>query len=356
MYIPAVIKNNLSIVILLSVVIGVGYIIHQNTQNDELAKFRALPQEEQYKKLEYIIQENGVKNAYAFLKSAYTGSNDERLGVVVFFALFLGEKLYEIYGIDGLAFCDPSFHAGCYVGIIKSFMAEYGGDNLDGAVTTVLNVCAARGMTTNKLRRWCAHGIGHGFALPEKFDVGPALADCDTFFPVHKEDAATCREGVFQEYRINVPENLLRPRDLGYPCTELADTHKYECIHHQPDLWHYRFGFNAAQNISSCRDFEDYRMKYNCLLGAGNYIGRESGGGYAYIKDGCQNIIDDVEAYAYCVVSAVEKIRSQKYARWKETASILCTEINAAFQKLCNDTIYLPLGSELYSPVEKLSE
>ena len=130
------------------------------------------------------IRRDGHVYAHVIGLAAYTGPDD------------VGRAFAE---------CTPSFQSGCYHGVIQSYFVDLAGSGSAAAVgeAQVNGLCEAyRGDPDSVwLLFQCAHGMGHGLTMVEKYHLPSALAACDLLASPWERDA--CHGGVFMESIIN---------------------------------------------------------------------------------------------------------------------------------------------------------
>jgi hypothetical protein len=75
----------------------------------------------------------------------------------------------------------------------------------------------------------CVHGLGHGLMIYTGYDLPVSLHTCDKLQP---GDRLSCTGGVFMEnYQSSygVTSRWLKPKDLIYPCSAVAERYKFYC-------------------------------------------------------------------------------------------------------------------------------
>jgi len=153
--------------------------------------------------------------------------------------------------------CTPQFYAGCYHGLIESYINQTAQLNqsdvsqlCDRIVGTIIPEVA---------RRECAHGLGHGLWFRLKGNYRQALSYCDHLAGSISQEE--CRDGVFMQRAGADPGHVHSHRSSAVPvsleCTKEPPRYSRACWHYQGRLF---------------VEGQDYRKAFKVCDAAGDYV------------------------------------------------------------------------------------
>jgi hypothetical protein len=185
-------------------------------------------------------------------------------------AHLMGEALFNVLGLPGIAHCDASFEFGCYHSFFASAVNAYGIEILPEFRDVCKNTFGNNDLP-------CQHGIGHGVMTYTGYEaLEEALVLCES---VQTKLEGGCVSGVFMEHNFHTMaaaeqgEFYLRPLSTNVyePCDQIAERFRPACYHEQVQWWQNHYG-NDFKHIGTLCDVLVGEEKDVCFQGVGNYV------------------------------------------------------------------------------------
>lgn len=216
------------------------------------------------------------------------------------FGHIIGDELFKQQNIEGLDVCTSEFTFACYHSVIARVLAEQGFESVDEINEKCLQL---------KDVGSCQHGIGHGIIAAAGYeDPVSAVAVCDS---LEKRPGVTrpCIEGVIMEFNFHQLEDInlgahrqVDDRGYYYPCTELPDRDKSECVFEQTIWWreiHGRTNYPAVGAL--CDGVEHEEARVWCYRGIGRLIPEYSSDPVETMARECIGATSVTEGQALCL-------------------------------------------------------
>ncbi|MBI3577169.1 hypothetical protein HY086_03985 [Candidatus Gottesmanbacteria bacterium] len=295
--------------------------------------FRKLPEREKYRILKRMIAQKGAVAAWKFINSAYDEKYESTFDTHTI-AHFMGGKIYDEKGIDGIVDCTPLFINGCYHGIAERVLAK----NLN-ALSIMKHACEGLRRISVDAYTGCIHGLGHGFTSRFQHpNLREALSLCDQF----KEYQRWCQGGVFMEYAVGESTSPYRLNEDKATnqlslCYQLRATYWFSCADRILGTLTKLYSFTYQGLVGVCDSQKDPTMRIDCFAAFGHLISARSKGNLSVIRERC-GTLDDSASHAACVVNGLEeKVMAQK-GNWEE-AIPTCKDLLQPFQTDCQNVI-----------------
>src|SRR3989338_6799117 len=141
--------------------------VEQAQLQNLFARFSNASAREQLQILEDVVKKTDIEHGWQLLAK----NNIPAVGNLPY---FLGNKLFQLYGMDGASRCPQRFSVGCRAGFLQSALEQEGIQN----ISTFEEMCRSWGDIS-----FCTHGFGHGFVHITDFNVPSALSYCDLYPP-----------------------------------------------------------------------------------------------------------------------------------------------------------------------------
>ncbi len=176
----------------------------------------------------------------------------------------IGTVAYEKYGDRALLYCNESFLAACYHGVVLNALA----DNGMSGVKSLMEQCKSADATVISQ---CSHAAGHGFLALKDYKVLDALPMCDELNT--REPAApsfNCYDGVFMENIFGVhegapsPNRMVKESDPNYPCDAVPDKYKNGCWADQATLMYELFKGDLKKVAEGCDKVQNKTYQATC--------------------------------------------------------------------------------------------
>lgn len=296
--------------------------------------FRRLSQKERYGVLDRMMNSQGVEYTWRYVVDSF-----ERRGNAHDLAHFVGSRIFETRGLQGLSICTPSFAFGCYHGFSEAAFTQ----NLD-RLSIIEKACGNVGKVASGPWASCIHGIGHGIAtFFDTVALESSLSACDTLSNGH----TYCYDGVFMEFMVNAPKSIYTKSgilDPLYPCSRMSEKYKSACARSQPGVMRRHFGMRSQDVVKTCLGALDKTIQYHCIDALGLEIGQNSYGDPSYIERECGKIQKE-PFYSQCTSAAAGEIVFQNYKGWEKNAPEACARIKSNLKKTCEDRINTIISS-----------
>ena len=298
----------------------------------DYAAFRSLSQEEQIKTLESIIKAQGIESAWSFLQAAYPIVTDNPHHLTH----FLGDRAYELLGIDGIALCAKTSHEtfggyGCYHALTARALAERG----PSVIQEVRDRCANfRGASYPALGA-CLHGMGHGLITFKQFDLQRALPDCDV---LRDDEEHHCWDGIFMEYTFSLPREAYKKERPWFLCSSIPEKYKLRCAFYLSQMLLTKLDFDVRRSAEVCVNSGDDALVEPCLTGIGFYVSRRSMDDIEMIRKECFQI-QDSGYRSSCIIAALKGAVYLGFLDWRKSALPVCRELEEAFRAKCETTL-----------------
>lgn len=285
-----------------------------------------LPSASEFEHLEAALAAGGADASWRWLKSHYTEADGAVIGKPYFPALRIGDYLYEMRGLDGLADC-AAHKAACYHGLIGRAIADRGSPMAEAARAACAETTSVRGEYLS-----CIHAIGHGLAAAARFDLPAALGSCDEF---PDQERRPCWDGVFMEYLFAAPPSAARAEDSWYPCTSVTPEYRFACSRHQAGVMRFKLGLDTPAIASSCLNAPDPALVNPCLDSIGRYAGFASAGDIAVARSICGET-GHPHAEERCLSSTAIEIALDFFPDADARAAALCGELSGELRAECS--------------------
>jgi plastocyanin len=289
--------------------------------------FSRLPQEEQKRVLGRLAKTDPAGSweylKQAFLKDGQATSDQHDL------AHYLGSQLYLSHGLKSLSYCDGTFSYGCIHGIAEESL-QTGQDS----VAKVVSACSdASGGVYDAKASNCVHGIGHGVASTQLYELKPALELCNPLDGRFKHD---CYNGVFMEYALgapNVPVSVDKPWGL---CKEVGEDSAWECGWYTLDMIHYRLQVTSLEErLAICQEAPYEKARNACHGSLGTW--------YAMAKTQPSQIIENcrrataANGKEFCMLEAASALAFSRAPNWKQDSYLICSAIPGSKGEECRE-------------------
>ena len=162
-----------------------------------------------------VLRQVGVEKAMAALDRIAARDGDaSREGHVLAHGIGIAAYTTPATVSQTFARCSPAWQSGCYHGVIQAYFA----DGRTGGVTgESLNALCSGYRTADKawIQFHCAHGIGHGLMAVRQHHLLKALEGCDLLEPLAERES--CYGGAFMENVVNAtrPHHVSTTRTGG---------------------------------------------------------------------------------------------------------------------------------------------
>jgi len=248
---------------------------------------------------------------------------------------YIGELLYEIDGMHGIAICDASFLYACYHGFFGAAIQNKG-------LIQIKQMDEACLQKTGPYRSACSHGIGHGIlAYMGSKKLVKALDICDTLkLSLHTKG---CKSGIFMEYNFNTitsHEGKQYVRPIGssspyIPCSQLESKHQSICYFIQTDWWEKIYNADYKKMGELCNNLSGVN-KENCYLGIGNNALRTSNFDIQETLKKC-DAIEPINENMLCKAgSAIRyKIQAEQENLEPKMTDEFCNSVQISIKKFC---------------------
>ena len=195
-----------------------------------------------------MAEKYGPKQALQFMEKSglpYTGETHLLVHQI-------GTVAYEKYGDDALLYCDESFLAACYHGVVLNELAENGMNGL----AKMMEKCKEADV---HVIAQCSHAAGHGFLALKDYKVLDALPMCDQLNKLEPAAPAfNCYDGVFMENIFGVhegapsPNRMVKDSDPNYPCDAVPEKYRGGCWADQATLMYEIFHGDLRKVAQGC--------------------------------------------------------------------------------------------------------
>lgn len=264
------IRQRLALLAGLFVLVTIGVVVLTNLKGQHRV-LRADPKKE-VAIVKRIARTEGVLEAHAYVqKNFFTYAEDVRH----YLGHFVGEQIYEAYGLDGISHCYSSVEFGCIHGfILTGYLAE-GTPFLEGVI--------ARCNTDEPVG--CTHGLGHALLLTRGYeheDLEESLEDCVSY-DLGENSRDDCLQGVFMEYNVRFTVNAdlsaswFEPRVFDArsplsPCDWQPEELQPICYRELLLYWSNVPGMTNDTMVAYCDLIPDTAGKRECYWSYGGYI------------------------------------------------------------------------------------
>jgi hypothetical protein len=295
-----------------------------------LAEFKGLSVVEKYAWVNKVGAEEGAETAWRYVIAAYT-TPDGVVGDAHDLAHLVGQLLYKQYGFKGLATCTPTFAFGCYHGVMQVAFDREKPAEFPAQLAAARAGCEGVAEETSPSYWSCIHGVGHGVATYENFDLSQALADCDTY---GERFATYCHDGVFMEFVARAPESYYKTSDPIYPCDAIDGAYRVACARNQVQAMKQKFGMADAAIAKACLASGDKDISYHCIDAIGYGVGQSARGDAKRAIAECRAIADEAAA-AQCLAAAAGELVFQDAAGWQKSAETICGSLAGGAREAC---------------------
>lgn len=269
-----------------------------------------------------LVKEKGISAAFDDLKARYP-KNSYVVAQCHPITHVIGREAALKFATPGEAYTqgDSYCWSGYYHGVLETFLAKIGRENLAAEINTVCSGIEGKERYSFDYYN-CVHGLGHGVMAITETELFESLAYCENLTGVWEQKS--CASGVFMENvivdNLNHFTKYLRPEEPLYPCTASPDKYKETCYLMQTSYILKVNNGDFANTFSWCRKAEEqYRAtcfqslgrdasgrtssnvaesKRLCLLG-GDYFER-SNCVIGSVKDFISYFHSDVQAEEFC--------------------------------------------------------
>ncbi len=237
------------------------------------------------------VEKEGAEAAFLELRSLY--ETDERARIDCHqLAHEIGHAGFDRYRDVAGAFThgDPFCWSGYYHGVLESYVADIGYENLPGRMNTICESMPGREKYSFDYYN-CVHGIGHGVMAVTGDDLTSSLGLCDGLSG--RWEQQSCYGGVFMQNTIN--EHFGEHRadfkedDAAYPCTAVDQRYKDSCYITQTSHMLKAFRGNFTEVFAACAAIPDKEFLDTCYQS----IGRDASG---------SSVSDPVKTKATCML------------------------------------------------------
>lgn len=295
-------------------------LIHQRS----FSSFRVLSSEEGNQYLRSIITSKGPDAAWNYLKSAYQTPNGvlPGEGEPHLLSHVIGEALYARHGPRGIAHCDDTFTYGCFHGFVGRMVADRGTSSLD----EIVRVCQTSPQT---YINGCVHGVGHGIAETEQYNLVASLRDCDALFGERDE----CRAGVIMAVG-GFSGSRASSTKPWYTCESLPATYARACAQSVGEHLSTTYQ-DTEKTAAACHTAASNIMTTSCIESLGRYILRRvaRGDGATTVHE-CNTL--DHDGKDTCLIAASELLKARDDINWKIQAGIICDAVSEKNQTSCS--------------------
>jgi hypothetical protein len=280
-----------------------------------------------------IIRQKGVEAAYIRFQTVYSGFNPVALHSL---GHYLGQRIYERKGVEGVAICDDSYSLGCYHGLFSTAFTEEGG----GAIAELAEICAR--LPHLPQVGSCVHGVGHGIMELHSYDapgLAGALSDCDRVTGDVKHE---CWHGVFMEYNRRTPDaagalamRAFDPAHPQSPCDEVAREYRSACYVEQTAWWSMTMPSAGREDLAKkigdlCAAVASKEDRTACWSGMGLMLPLGGADPGRDVQNYCLRL-SPVEAAAACLKGGLRLMASYK----KDPSPSLCDALPSPEAAAC---------------------
>ena len=184
----------------------------------------------------------------------------------------VGRTAYLLFGAESYGSGDASCHSGYYHGVMETFIADVGTEDL---TTKIIALCDA--FDTNFGTFECLHGIGHGLMAYESYDLIASLEGCEELDTVYEQ--RSCYGGAFMENIVagqgngaiegHETEWIDRTRP-HFPCDSIGDSSDriIECYKMQTSWMLEVYGYDYERVVSECGNVDE-QYRRHCYVSFG---------------------------------------------------------------------------------------
>jgi hypothetical protein len=265
------------------------------------------------------IAKNGSEAAWKYLVSLKNTSQGVSLHDA---AHLIGSKLYDDFGLASMAKCTIDYAFGCYHGALEEYIADKGVDSLP----TVVTYCQKN---YPKIAITCYHGIGHGLLTYYKYQLQPALTNCDTLLDTNL--APNCYRGVFMEFS-NEYSDKVAQNDPLWPCNTVDKVYQEACYGYQMTYLSTLYHNDPVPIEKACLTIGDQTLSSACIQGFGHLIAQR------YFASPDQTIplcskMQSTDAHN-CLVSVAEELVFQG-KKASNINTLICSDLSGDSKKEC---------------------
>lgn len=315
-----VLKWKTFLFLLLLIVIGILFFrmgIANSLQHD---KFKMASPQERMAILQEAVEKKGIEYGWQLL-----AEND--ILPVGDLPYFLGEKLFQTYGLDGSSRCPKRFSSGCRAGFLQSALEEY---KLD-SISELQDICRSWGDVSS-----CAHGFGHGF-IHVADNTSSAILYCNKYVSEEGGDRRRCWLGVFQEDAKLSPITPDSDDIWGF-CTGMPEEYQSTCAYALETKKTEMLGLSQITELCTLSDNPNVRR--GCIVGLSHRV-LNSERTAEHIMERCNSLFSAKEERISCMLGAAEFSARFPEEGLESTAVALCRRVPEFYDK-CADMIANP--------------
>lgn len=278
---------------------------------------------------ERAIREKGALPTYQAVTVAYAS---ESMRLQHFAVHVLGEVLFGVEGIGGMAVCDDAYAFGCYHGFISAAIL---GEGLE-VISTLDRMCKEAYQEPTA----CQHGLGHG--ILEFLGHGHLLAALDACPKVSRTTPlGGCANGVFMAY--NMPVSVdgsnvsfrfreVDPEHPYEPCPGISDAFfQNACYHQLVQLWLNVFGEDYVKVGVWCEKISSEAEQEACFRGVAVVAAPMHGLDPVKTREICRSM-PTIAGELWCRQTAYQYILKSPRAG---QADIVCSNLDVSGRRAC---------------------
>lgn len=275
------------------------------------------------------IAKKDPRDAWDLLKAFATEN-----GTVVFnvhdLAHIAGNELYRVYGMEGMRICDDSFAYGCRHGVSEAFLTSEGPERVVEVATQCTNKYEEAG--SGDIDTGCIHGIGHGLATWENYNLKAALSWCDG---LEERMRVYCYDGVFMETFEDRETGAIDATTPWDECADVPEAAWQQCARYTSLLFARIYPDDIATVAELCDRAPLQSMRETCALSIGFRESQTAHGAFDAIQVSCDRI-DILYAREWCIMGAARESLFQKYPDALLTSRRLCESLDAPGRIRCD--------------------
>lgn len=252
---------------------------------------------------------------------------------------YVGEYLFEKYGMKGLSYCRNRFVNGCVHEIINKMFAQKGISAQGEALA------ACNGLEAKK-RGGCIHGLGHSLLeYMGRKDLADVLQRCliiDGVINTHG-----CIAGAFMEYFFpsvyTLSENNFQvlPFDPDHPydqCLELPPEFQSICVYGLVEWWDVVFDHKDESILPLCKGLSDTILRKTCFGAIGSTIMFRMSYAVSPVLNICDQA-DGINERAWCRAGAGSILEVNGKTKNKSAADVVCDRRNMSVFQICEESL-----------------
>ncbi len=251
----------------------------------------------------------------------------------------VGNVAAEMYGGDiGKAFTygDGLCWSGYYHGVVEQALKQFNSETIAAKGDSFCaNINGKAEYSFDYFN--CVHGLGHGYMAVTKNELFESLDLCETL--TGDWEKQSCYGGVYME-NVMVDNRThfskyLKPDDLMYPCTAVAEKYKGQCYLMQTSYALTKNGRSFANLFELCAGVEE-AYRDTCVESIGRDASGQSVSDPKQTHEWCALALN-LRQQEHCIIGAAKDFVS--YFHSDKEAYTLCAKEQGVVKTTCENTV-----------------